>query len=153
MHAIKEKPVVVDGQIVIRPIMVVALTYDHRMLDGREAVTFLGELTGVEGGRFILMAFNSADEGVLRRPAKDVTTLSGSRSRSLLASLSIHLLLKKRWTIHGTSHARVTGRYEGEEWTGQRGDGVRASLRSRQDPRFMSLLNLSTLGSQYGSVS
>lgn len=41
MHAIKEKPVVVDGQIVIRPIMVVALTYDHRMLDGREAVTFL----------------------------------------------------------------------------------------------------------------
>jgi len=41
MHAIKEKPVVVDGQIVVRPIMVVALTYDHRMLDGREAVTFL----------------------------------------------------------------------------------------------------------------
>ena len=33
---------VVDGQIVIRPIMVVALTYDHRLLDGREAVTFLG---------------------------------------------------------------------------------------------------------------
>lgn len=43
MHSIKEKPVVVDGQIVIRPIMVVALTYDHRLLDGREAVTFLGE--------------------------------------------------------------------------------------------------------------
>ncbi len=43
MHAIKEKPVVVDGQIVIRPIMVVALTYDHRLLDGREAVTFLGK--------------------------------------------------------------------------------------------------------------
>ncbi|KAF8591355.1 dihydrolipoamide succinyltransferase [Ramaria rubella] len=41
MHAIKDKPVVVDGQIVIRPIMVVALTYDHRLLDGREAVTFL----------------------------------------------------------------------------------------------------------------
>lgn len=42
MHTIKEKPVVVNGQIVIRPIMVVALTYDHRLLDGREAVTFLG---------------------------------------------------------------------------------------------------------------
>ena len=42
MHAIKEKPVVVSGEIVIRPIMVVALTYDHRLLDGREAVTFLG---------------------------------------------------------------------------------------------------------------
>ncbi|KAF5357649.1 hypothetical protein D9758_007541 [Tetrapyrgos nigripes] len=41
MHAIKDRPVVVDGQIVIRPIMVVALTYDHRLLDGREAVTFL----------------------------------------------------------------------------------------------------------------
>ncbi|KAK8869969.1 hypothetical protein IAR55_000539 [Kwoniella newhampshirensis] len=41
MHSIKEKPVVLDGQIVIRPIMVVALTYDHRLLDGREAVTFL----------------------------------------------------------------------------------------------------------------
>ncbi|KAF9568711.1 dihydrolipoamide succinyltransferase [Agrocybe pediades] len=41
MHTIKDRPVVVDGQIVIRPIMVVALTYDHRLLDGREAVTFL----------------------------------------------------------------------------------------------------------------
>jgi 2-oxoglutarate dehydrogenase E2 component (dihydrolipoamide succinyltransferase) len=42
MHATKDRPVVVDGQIVIRPIMIVALTYDHRLLDGREAVTFLG---------------------------------------------------------------------------------------------------------------
>jgi len=41
MHTIKDKPVVVNGEIVIRPVMVVALTYDHRMLDGREAVTFL----------------------------------------------------------------------------------------------------------------
>ncbi|KAF8707952.1 2-oxoacid dehydrogenases acyltransferase (catalytic domain), partial [Rhizoctonia solani] len=41
MHAIKDRPVVVDGKIEIRPIMVVALTYDHRLLDGREAVTFL----------------------------------------------------------------------------------------------------------------
>jgi 2-oxoglutarate dehydrogenase E2 component (dihydrolipoamide succinyltransferase) len=42
MHAIKDRPVVINGQIVIRPVMVVALTYDHRLLDGREAVTFLG---------------------------------------------------------------------------------------------------------------
>jgi hypothetical protein len=42
MHSIKDKAVVVDGQIVVRPIMVVALTYDHRILDGREGVTFLG---------------------------------------------------------------------------------------------------------------
>lgn len=41
MHSIKEKPYVVNGKIEIRPIMVVALTYDHRLLDGREAVTFL----------------------------------------------------------------------------------------------------------------
>ena len=42
MHTIKDRPVVVDGQIVVRPVMIVALTYDHRLLDGREAVTFLG---------------------------------------------------------------------------------------------------------------
>jgi 2-oxoglutarate dehydrogenase E2 component (dihydrolipoamide succinyltransferase) len=41
MHTIKERAVVVNGQIVIRPIMIVALTYDHRLLDGREATTFL----------------------------------------------------------------------------------------------------------------
>lgn len=41
MHTIKERAVVVDGQIVIRPIMIIALTYDHRLLDGREATTFL----------------------------------------------------------------------------------------------------------------
>ena len=43
MHAIKDKPVVVNGQIVVRPVIVIALTYDHRLLDGREAVTFLGK--------------------------------------------------------------------------------------------------------------
>ncbi|KAG2194918.1 dihydrolipoyllysine-residue succinyltransferase E2 component [Mucor mucedo] len=41
MHAIKERPIVVDGKIEIRPMMYVALTYDHRLVDGREAVTFL----------------------------------------------------------------------------------------------------------------
>jgi 2-oxoglutarate dehydrogenase E2 component (dihydrolipoamide succinyltransferase) len=41
MHAIKERPVVVGGQIVIRPMMYVALTYDHRIVDGKEAVSFL----------------------------------------------------------------------------------------------------------------
>lgn len=41
MHSIREKPVVVNGEIVIRPIMVIALTYDHRILDGREGTTFL----------------------------------------------------------------------------------------------------------------
>lgn len=41
MHAIKERPVVEHGQIVIRPIMYLALSYDHRLVDGREAVQFL----------------------------------------------------------------------------------------------------------------
>lgn len=41
MHAIQDRPVVRDGQIVIRPMMYLALTYDHRIVDGREAVTFL----------------------------------------------------------------------------------------------------------------
>ena len=41
MHKIEERPVVVDGQIVIRPMMYVALSYDHRIVDGREAVSFL----------------------------------------------------------------------------------------------------------------
>jgi 2-oxoglutarate dehydrogenase E2 component (dihydrolipoamide succinyltransferase) len=50
MHTIKEKPVAVNGEIVIRPVMVVALTYDHRMLDGREAVTFLGKFMSVGVG-------------------------------------------------------------------------------------------------------
>lgn len=57
MHAIKEKPVVVNGQIVIRPIMVVALTYDHRLLDGREAVTFLVKVRDyLEDPRKMLLA-------------------------------------------------------------------------------------------------
>jgi 2-oxoglutarate dehydrogenase E2 component (dihydrolipoamide succinyltransferase) len=41
MHAIKERPVVVDGQIVIRPMMYLALSYDHRVIDGSSSVTFL----------------------------------------------------------------------------------------------------------------
>jgi 2-oxoglutarate dehydrogenase E2 component (dihydrolipoamide succinyltransferase) len=41
MHRIEERPVVRNGQIVIRPMMYLALSYDHRLIDGREAVTFL----------------------------------------------------------------------------------------------------------------
>jgi 2-oxoglutarate dehydrogenase E2 component (dihydrolipoamide succinyltransferase) len=41
MHATKERPVVVNGQVEIRPMMYVALSYDHRIIDGREAVQFL----------------------------------------------------------------------------------------------------------------
>lgn len=41
MHAIQERPMVNDGEVVVRPMMYVAMTYDHRIIDGREAVQFL----------------------------------------------------------------------------------------------------------------
>ncbi len=41
MHAIQERPVAREGQVVVRPMMYLALSYDHRLVDGREAVTFL----------------------------------------------------------------------------------------------------------------
>jgi len=41
MHAIQERPIALAGQVVIRPMMYVALTYDHRIVDGKEAVLFL----------------------------------------------------------------------------------------------------------------
>jgi 2-oxoglutarate dehydrogenase E2 component (dihydrolipoamide succinyltransferase) len=41
LHAIQDRPIALDGQVVIRPMMYIALTYDHRLVDGREAVTFL----------------------------------------------------------------------------------------------------------------
>jgi 2-oxoglutarate dehydrogenase E2 component (dihydrolipoamide succinyltransferase) len=41
MHRIEERPIAVKGQVVIKPMMYLALSYDHRIVDGREAVTFL----------------------------------------------------------------------------------------------------------------
>jgi 2-oxoglutarate dehydrogenase E2 component (dihydrolipoamide succinyltransferase) len=41
MHKIQERPIVVNGKVEIRPMMYLALTYDHRAVDGKEAVTFL----------------------------------------------------------------------------------------------------------------
>ncbi|MEN4041813.1 MAG: 2-oxoglutarate dehydrogenase complex dihydrolipoyllysine-residue succinyltransferase [Anaerolineaceae bacterium] len=44
MHVIQERPVAIDGQVVIRPMMYVALSYDHRIVDGREAIQFLAKI-------------------------------------------------------------------------------------------------------------
>ncbi len=56
LHAIQDRAVVVDGEIVIRPMMYVALTYDHRIVDGREAVTFLKRIkTCIEDPARILL--------------------------------------------------------------------------------------------------
>lgn len=55
MHATFDRPVAIKGQVVIRPMMYIALTYDHRLIDGREAVTFLRKIkAGVEDPRIIL---------------------------------------------------------------------------------------------------
>jgi 2-oxoglutarate dehydrogenase E2 component (dihydrolipoamide succinyltransferase) len=47
LHAIRDRPIAQEGQVVVRPMMYVALTYDHRIVDGREAVTFLRRIKGV----------------------------------------------------------------------------------------------------------
>lgn len=44
MHSTKMRPVAINGKVEVRPIMYLALTYDHRLIDGREAVTFLASL-------------------------------------------------------------------------------------------------------------
>jgi 2-oxoglutarate dehydrogenase E2 component (dihydrolipoamide succinyltransferase) len=41
MHTIKQRPVVVDGEVVVRPMMYLALSYDHRIIDGKDSVQFL----------------------------------------------------------------------------------------------------------------
>ena len=56
MHSIQQRPVVVDGEIVVRPMMYLALTYDHRIIDGKEAVQFLVTIKNVleDPARFLL---------------------------------------------------------------------------------------------------
>jgi 2-oxoglutarate dehydrogenase E2 component (dihydrolipoamide succinyltransferase) len=41
MHKVQDRPVVIDGQITVRPMMYLALSYDHRIIDGKESVSFL----------------------------------------------------------------------------------------------------------------
>ena len=56
MHKIQDRPVVVGGQIVIRPMMYLALSYDHRIVDGKGAVTFLVRVKeAIEDPRRLLM--------------------------------------------------------------------------------------------------
>eukprot|EP00047_Mylnosiga_fluctuans_P020509 m.93091 g.93091 ORF g.93091 m.93091 type:complete len:535 (-) comp8529_c0_seq3:40-1644(-) len=56
MHAVNDRPVAINGQVVIRPMMYLALTYDHRLIDGREAVTFLRKIKeAIEDPRVLLL--------------------------------------------------------------------------------------------------
>ena len=56
LHAIQDRPAAQDGQVVVRPMMYVALTYDHRIVDGRDAVLFLKRIKDVieEPSRMLL---------------------------------------------------------------------------------------------------
>ena len=56
LHVIQDRPVAREGQVVIRPMMYVALTYDHRIVDGREAVGFLRRVKDIveEPSRMLL---------------------------------------------------------------------------------------------------
>jgi 2-oxoglutarate dehydrogenase E2 component (dihydrolipoamide succinyltransferase) len=56
MHRIEDRPVVRNGQIVVRPMMYLALSYDHRVVDGKDAVTFLVRVKEVleDPQRFVL---------------------------------------------------------------------------------------------------
>jgi 2-oxoglutarate dehydrogenase E2 component (dihydrolipoamide succinyltransferase) len=47
LHKIEDRPDAIDGQVLIRPMMYVALTYDHRIVDGREAVSFLRQIKAI----------------------------------------------------------------------------------------------------------
>ena len=56
LHKIQERPMVVDGKVEARPMMYLALSYDHRIIDGREAVTFLVRVKeGIEDPERLLM--------------------------------------------------------------------------------------------------
>ena len=56
MHKIEQRPVVINDEVVIRPMMYVALSYDHRLVDGRQAVTFLKRIKAcIENPERIMM--------------------------------------------------------------------------------------------------
>lgn len=56
MHKTQDRPVAIDGAVVIRPMMYLALSYDHRLIDGKEAVTFLVKIKqGIEDPSSMLL--------------------------------------------------------------------------------------------------
>jgi len=65
MHTIQERPVAADGQVVIRPMMYLALSYDHRLIDGREAVGFLVRVKEMIENPLRMLAKGNAPETML----------------------------------------------------------------------------------------
>ena len=66
MHNIVDRPVAINGQVVIRPMMYIALSYDHRIIDGRESVGFLVKVKEMcENPQRLLFSGKNLDEIVL----------------------------------------------------------------------------------------
>lgn len=65
MHTIQERPVALNGQVVIRPMMYVALSYDHRLIDGRESVGFLLKIKSLIENPYQMLAQTAFAEGEL----------------------------------------------------------------------------------------
>ena len=81
LHAIKERPVAVNGQVVLRPMMYIALTYDHRIVDGAEAVRFLVRVKQlVEDPGALLLESGSA---LLPAFIEDQHIVQGARPRAV----------------------------------------------------------------------
>ena len=80
MHKIQKRPVVIDDQIVVRPMMYLALSYDHRIVDGKEAVSFLVRLKDPHRGSAAGCCWIS-DGMDLRRRGSWLAHLAGERRR------------------------------------------------------------------------
>jgi 2-oxoglutarate dehydrogenase E2 component (dihydrolipoamide succinyltransferase) len=65
MHNIVERPIAVNGEVVIRPIMYIALSYDHRIIDGKESVSFLYQVKEMIENPLKLMFGSKSPEEVL----------------------------------------------------------------------------------------
>ncbi len=114
MHKIQERPMAIAGKIEIRPMMYLALSYDHRIVDGREAVTFLVRVKEVLGGSvaagagFVIQIGRpsaSANSSSLGRNEVAPTALSSS-GRSMAAALRV--LSSRIIALTGPSAEAVT---------------------------------------------
>lgn len=93
LHAINDEAVVVNGKVEVRPIMYLALTYDHRLLDGREAVTFLVKVRPrarcPAPNQPLTDTSVDADQAVYRRPSPHAARLKGANAHRMSTFLSL----------------------------------------------------------------
>ena len=75
MHATKVRPTVVDGQVVARPMMYLALTYDHRLIDGREVLKKLSFTVSLLKNRWQAVTFLKSVAAKIEDPARLLLTL------------------------------------------------------------------------------